>query len=186
MVGIRKVQLWMFVSIGVCPMADIRLPIPWHNGGEGFICPMAGFTEVPRCEDKWQPLLPNGRFVEGFHNWLVMSPIMGPSLGSELPRTILPMEVIMVSRYTSPVVPFFTTQLELTLKRPGLDTIPMDVVPMGIYQSTSTSSSVFKQAATWKSHEVVWAALLMPVLWLAGETLVVMEPLGGWMVGWWK
>ena len=54
-----------------------------------------------------------------------MSSIVGPSLGSEPPRTILPMEVIMVSRYTSPVVLSFTTRLELTLERLGLDTIPM-------------------------------------------------------------
>ena len=77
-----------------------------------------------------------------------MSSIAGPSLGSELPRTILPMEVIMVSRYTSPVVSSFTTWLELTLKRPGLDTIHMDIVPMGVSQSTSTSSDVLKQATT--------------------------------------
>ena len=54
----------------------------------------------------------------------------------------------MVSRYTSPVVSSFTTRLELMLERPGLDTIPMDIVPTGISRSTSTSSGVFKQAAT--------------------------------------
>ena len=32
-----------------------------------------------------------------------MSSIVGPSLGSILPRTILPMEVAMVSRYMDPV-----------------------------------------------------------------------------------
>ena len=77
-----------------------------------------------------------------------MSSIAGPSLGSELPRTILPMEVIMVSRYTSPVVSSFTTQLELMLERPGLNTIPMDIVPTGISQSISTSSRVLKQVTT--------------------------------------
>ena len=77
-----------------------------------------------------------------------MSSIVGPSLDSILPRTILPMEVIMVSRYTSPVVSSFTTQLELMLKRPGFDTIPMDIVPTGISWSTSTRSGVFKQATT--------------------------------------
>ena len=50
----------------------------------------------------------------------------------------------MVSRYTSHVVSSFTTQLELMLKRLGLDTIPMDIVPTGISQSTSTSSGVLK------------------------------------------
>ena len=77
-----------------------------------------------------------------------MSSISGPSLGSKLPRTILPMEVVTVSRYTSPVVLSFTTRLELTLERPGLDTIPMDIVPTGISWSTSTSSRVLKQVTT--------------------------------------
>ena len=77
-----------------------------------------------------------------------MSSIVGPSLDSVLPRTILPMEVIMVSRYTSPIVSSFTTRLELMLERPGFDTIPMDIVPTGISWSTSTSSRVFKQATT--------------------------------------
>ena len=77
-----------------------------------------------------------------------MSSIAGPSLGSEPPRTILPIEVITVSRYTSPVVSSFTTWLELKLKSPGLNTIPMDIVPTGISWSTSTSSGVLKQATT--------------------------------------
>ena len=34
------------------------------------------------------------------------------------------------------------------LKRPGLDTIPMDIVPTGISWSTSTSSGVLKQVTT--------------------------------------
>ena len=92
--------------------------------------------------------LPNSRFVEDSYDWSVMSSIVGPSLDSVLPKTILPMEVVMVSRYTSPVVSSFTTQLELTLKRPGFDTIPMDRGPTGIPWSTSTSSEVFKQATT--------------------------------------
>ena len=54
----------------------------------------------------------------------------------------------MVSRYTSPVVSSFTTWLELTLERPGLNTIPMDIVPTGISWSTFTSSRVLKQATT--------------------------------------
>ena len=73
--------------------------------------------------------------------------LWGPSLGSKLPRMICPTEVIMVSRHTSPVVASFTTQLELTLNRLGLDTTPMDMVPTGISQSTSASSGVFKQVA---------------------------------------
>ena len=54
----------------------------------------------------------------------------------------------MVSRNTSPVVSSFTTRLELMLERPGLDTIPMDIVPTGISWSTSSSSGVLKQAVT--------------------------------------
>ena len=68
------------------------------------------------------------------------------------------------------------------LKRPGLDTIPMDIVPTGVSQSTSSSSSVLKQVVTLVKPRGSVGALLMPVLWLVGETLVVMEPLG---VGWW-
>ena len=65
-----------------------------------------------------------------------MSSIVGPSLDSVLPKTILPMEVIKVSRYTSPIMSSFTTQVELTLERPGFDTIPMDIGPTGIPWST--------------------------------------------------
>ena len=58
------------------------------------------------------------------------------------------MEVVMVSKYTNPVVLSFTTQLELMLERPGFDTILMDMVPTGISLSTSTSSGVLKHATT--------------------------------------
>ena len=132
------------------------------------------------------PLPPNSRFVGGASDWSVMSSITGPSLGSELPRTILPMEVIMVSRYTSPVVLSFTTRLELMLERLGFDTIPMDIVPTGVSWSTSTSSRFLSRQLPRQSHKVVWVALLMPVFWLAEEILVAMEPLGVWMVGQWK
>ena len=56
------------------------------------------------------------------------------------------MEVVMVSKYTNPVVLFFTTQLELMLEGPGFDTIPMDMAPTGISPTTSTSSGVLKHA----------------------------------------
>ena len=139
----------MNVCIDRClPNGRYLTPYSWHNGGEGFALPTAGFMEVLQCEDEWQPLLPNGRFVEGFHDWLVMSSITGPSLGSELPRTILPMEVITVSRNTSPVVLSLTTWLELMLERLGLDTIPTDIVPTGVSWSTFSSSGVLKQAVT--------------------------------------
>ena len=104
--------------------------------------------EVLPYEVEGQPLPPSGGFGEGFHNWSVISSITGPSLGSELPRMTLPMEVVTVLRYTRHVVSSFTTWLELMLERPGLDTIPMDIVPTGVSWSTSTSSSVFKQVAT--------------------------------------
>ena len=45
-----------------------------------------------------------------------MSSIVGPSLDSELPRTILPMEVAMVSRYTDPVELSQTILLVLMLE----------------------------------------------------------------------
>ena len=61
-------------------------------------------------------LPPNGGFAEDSYNWSIMSSIVGPSPDSALPRTILPMEVVTVSRYTSLVVSSFTTQLELTLE----------------------------------------------------------------------
>ena len=120
MVDIRNVQLWMYVSIGVCPTADIWLHIPWHNSREGFVCPMAGFTEVMQCEEEWQPLLPIGGFVEGSYDWSVMSPIAGPSLDSKPPRTILPMEAAMVSRYMDPVELSRTILLALMLEILGI------------------------------------------------------------------
>ena len=45
-----------------------------------------------------------------------MSSIVGPSLDSVLPKTILPMEVIMVSRYTDQLESSWTTLLVLTLE----------------------------------------------------------------------
>ena len=77
-----------------------------------------------------------------------MSSIVGPSLDSVLPMTILPMDVIMVSRYTSPISSSFTTQLEETCDMLGFDTIPTVIMLTGMFQSTSTSSGVLKQAAT--------------------------------------
>ena len=77
-----------------------------------------------------------------------MSSIVGPSLVSVLPMTILPMDVVMVSRYTSPVSSSFTTRLEEMLDMLGFDTIPMAITFTGVFWSTSTSSRVLKQAAT--------------------------------------
>ena len=72
----------------------------------------------------------------------------GPSFECDLLRMTLPMEVIMVSMYTSPVMSSWTTWLELTLEMPGVNTSPMDIEPMGISQPTSMTSGVFRQAVT--------------------------------------
>ena len=98
---------------------------------------------------QWERLcLPNGGFLRVLTADHVMSSIVGPSLDSVLPMTILPMDVIMVSRYTSPVSSSFTTWLEETLDMPGFDTIPRVITLTGMFRSTSTSSGVLKQAAT--------------------------------------
>ena len=65
-------------------------------------------------------LLPNGRFAEDSYDWSVMSSIVGPSLDSILPKTILPMEVVMVSRYMDPVELSRTTLLALMLETLGI------------------------------------------------------------------
>ena len=49
-----------------------------------------------------------------------MSSIMGPSLGSELPKTILPMEAAMVLRYMDLVELSWTILLELMLEILGV------------------------------------------------------------------
>ena len=74
--------------------------------------------------------------------------MMGPLFESDLPRMTLPMEVVMVSMYTSPVVSSLTTGLELTLEMPGVETSPMDILPTGISQPTSMTSGDFRQAVT--------------------------------------
>ena len=58
-----------------------------------------------------------------------MSSIVGPSLDSVLPRTILPMEVTIVSRYMDPVELSQTILLALTLEILGviLSTADMSV-----------------------------------------------------------
>ena len=61
-------------------------------------------------------------FSEASHDWSVMSSMMGPSFESDLPRKTLPMEVVMMSMYNSPVVSSLTTRLELTLEMLGVNT----------------------------------------------------------------
>ena len=38
--------------IGVHPMVDIQLSILGHEGGESFVHPMVGFTEILQCEEE--------------------------------------------------------------------------------------------------------------------------------------
>ena len=120
---------------------------------------------------------------EGSYSWSVTSSIVGPSLNSVLPKIILPMEVITVSRYTSPVVSSFTTLLELMLKRPGFDTIPMDIAPTGMSQSTSTSSGVLKQVATLAKPRGSVGGLTNANALAGRGDFGGDESLGGWMVG---
>ena len=49
-----------------------------------------------------------------------MSSMVGPSLDSILPKTILPMEAAMMSRYTDPVELSWTTLLALMLETLGI------------------------------------------------------------------
>ena len=49
-----------------------------------------------------------------------MSSVVGLSLDSILPKTILPMEVVMLSRYTDPVELSQTTLLALMLETLGI------------------------------------------------------------------
>ena len=87
-------------------------------------------------------------FSEASQDWSVMSSMMGPLFKSDLMRMTLPMEVVMVSMYTSPIVSSLTTWLELTLEMQGVNTSPMDIEPTGISQPTSMTSGVFRQAIT--------------------------------------
>ena len=78
----------------------------------------------------------------------VMSSIVGPSLGSVLPMTICPMDVVTVPKYTRPFSSSLTTWLEQTLDMPGSDMAPRVTTLVGVSWSTSTSSRVLKQAVT--------------------------------------
>ena len=78
----------------------------------------------------------------------ITSSIVRPSLGSVLPMTICPMDVVTVSKYTRPFLSSFTTQLKQTLDMPGSDTAPRVTTLVGVSWSTSTSSRVLKQVVT--------------------------------------
>ena len=102
----------------------------------------------------WQGIidcLPNSGYRLTAYTQLVTSSIVGPvkeSSRSGPLRATLPTEVVMVSRYVMPVTWSFIVWLALILEIPGVTTSPMGMVPMGAYRSTSTSSSIFKQAIT--------------------------------------
>ena len=95
----------------------------------GFLGDFSRVTTGDSLSTQWQVLWkfrgvkrgdsslpPNSRFAEDSYDWSVMSSIVGPSLDSVLPKTILPMEAAMVSRYTDPVESSQTTLLALTLE----------------------------------------------------------------------
>ena len=111
-----------------------------HLPNSGFLGKFSSVITDDGLSTQWQI------FGETSHDWSVMSSMMGPSFGSDPLRTTLPTEVVTVSMYISPVVSSLTTWLELTLEMPGVVTSPMDIVPMGISQPTSTTSGVFRQA----------------------------------------
>ena len=86
--------------------------------------------------------LPNGEFWSVSYSQSVMSSIIGPmgeAFGFRLLRMILPMKVVTVSTYVTPVTLSLTTWLELMLDIPGAS--PIDRVSMD-------TSSIFKQAVT--------------------------------------
>ena len=76
---------------------------------------------------------------------------MGPveeASGSGPLRASLPMDVVMVSRYVMPMTLSLTMWLALILEIPRVATSLMGMVPMSGSRSTSTSSSICKQAIT--------------------------------------
>ena len=94
-------------------------------------------------------VLPTKQWVFGDpYSLSVMSSIVRPSLGSVLPMTICPMDIITVSKYTRPFSSSLTTQLEQMLDMPGSNMAPMVTTLVGVSWSTSTSSGVLKQAVT--------------------------------------
>ena len=75
-----------------------------------------------------------------------MSSIAGPSLGSELPRTILPVEAAMVLRYTHPVELSRTILLALMLEILGVILSTADT-SVGLLLPTCVGSSILMRVA---------------------------------------
>ena len=95
--------------------------------------------------------LPNGNYQLTVYSWLVTSSIIGPmEEASELGllRATLPMEVVTVSIYVTPVVSSLVMRLVLMVEIQGVATNPMGMVPRGTSRATSTSSGVCRQAVT--------------------------------------
>ena len=74
-----------------------------------------------------------------------MSSIVGPSLDSILPKTILPMEVVMVSRYMDPVESSQTILLVLMLET--LSIIP-STAAMSVEAPQSSQGGVIGHTTT--------------------------------------
>ena len=94
-------------------------------------------------------VLPTEQWVFGDpYSLSVMSSIVRPSLGSVLPMTIRPMDIVTVSKYTRPFSSSLTTRLEQMLNMLGSDMAPRVTTLAGVSWSTSTSSGVLKQVVT--------------------------------------
>ena len=95
--------------------------------------------------------LPNGSCQLAVYSQLVTSSIVWPrdeASESGLLRATLPMEVVTVSTYVTPVALSLTMQLVLTVEILGATTTPMGMVPRGSSRATSTSSGICRQAVT--------------------------------------
>ena len=106
-----------------------------------FVCSIAG---TAGC-------LPNDSYQLAVYSQPAPSLIIGPedeSPESGLLRATLPMEVVTVSMYVTPVASSLTMWLMLTIDIPGAATTPKGMVPRGSSRATSTSSGVHRQAIT--------------------------------------
>ena len=118
------------------------------------------FRGVERSDSS---LLPNGGFAEDSYGWSFMSSIVGPSLDSTLPKTILPMEFVMVPRYTDPVEMSRTTLLALMLET------------LGIIPSTAATSV--------EAHQSSWGGVIgcTTANALVGGNVGTAGTTGGWV-----
>ena len=78
---------------------------------------------------------PNGNYQLTIYSWPVTSSIIGPveeASESGPLRVTLPMEVVMVSMYVTPVASSLMMQLVLIVEILGVTISPMGAVPMGV------------------------------------------------------